>query len=101
MTVLLGAIADDFTGATDLANTLVTQGMRVTQVIGAPDADTRIGDAQAVIVALKSRTVPADEAVSSSRAALQWLRAAGALQIVFKYVSANGTPPSNGERLQP
>ena len=87
MAVLLGAIADDFTGATDLANTLVTQGMRVTQVIGVPDADTRIGDAQAVIVALKSRTLPADEAISSSLAALEWLRDAGAMQIIFKYCS--------------
>jgi len=87
MTILLGAIADDFTGATDLANTLVKAGMRVTQVIGVPDGATEIGDAQAVVVALKSRTNPADEAVAWSLAALEWLRQQGAQQIVFKYCS--------------
>ena len=87
MTVLLGAIADDFTGATDLANTLVKAGMRVTQVIGVPDSATAIGDAQAVVVALKSRTNPAGEAVAWSLAALDWLRQQGAQQIVFKYCS--------------
>jgi uncharacterized protein YgbK (DUF1537 family) len=63
MTVLLGAIADDFTGATDLANTVVKAGMRVTQVIGLPYGSAEIGDTQAVVVALKSRTNAADEAV--------------------------------------
>jgi uncharacterized protein YgbK (DUF1537 family) len=87
MTVLLGAIADDFTGATDLANTLVKAGMRVTQVIGPPDDSTEIADAQAVVVALKSRTNAADEAVRWSLAALEWLQAKGAEQIVFKYCS--------------
>jgi uncharacterized protein YgbK (DUF1537 family) len=87
MTVLLGAIADDFTGATDLANTLVKAGMRVTQVIGVPDGATEIGAAQAVVVALKSRTSPAGEAVAWSLAALDWLRQQGAQQIVFKYCS--------------
>jgi uncharacterized protein YgbK (DUF1537 family) len=87
MTVLLGAIADDFTGATDLANTLVQAGMRVTQVIGVPDSATEIGAAQAVVVALKSRTNPAGEAVDWSLAALEWLRQQDAQQIVFKYCS--------------
>jgi 3-dehydrotetronate 4-kinase len=87
MTVLLGAIADDFTGATDLANTLVKAGMRVTQAIGVPDSATEIGDAQAVVVALKSRTNTADEAVAWSLAALAWLRRQGTQQIVFKYCS--------------
>ena len=63
---LLGCIADDFTGATDLASTLVRQGMRAVQVIGVPD---RVPDADAVVVALKSRTVPAAEAVAQSLAA--------------------------------
>ncbi|MDJ0630555.1 MAG: four-carbon acid sugar kinase family protein [Rhodobacter sp.] len=83
----LGAIADDFTGATDLANTLVSEGVRVMQVIGVPDEDTDIGDGDAVVVALKSRTNPADEAVSQSLAALEWLLVQGAGQIVFKYCS--------------
>ncbi|MEM6490688.1 MAG: four-carbon acid sugar kinase family protein, partial [Pseudomonadota bacterium] len=87
MSVLLGAIADDFTGATDLANTLVKRGMRTVQAIGVPPADADFGDAQAVVVALKSRTIPVDDAVAQSLAALDWLQAAGARQIVFKYCS--------------
>ncbi len=86
MTLLLGAIADDFTGATDLANTLVRQGMRTVQLIGVPTRP--VPDAvDAIVVALKSRTVPAAEAVAQSLAALSWLRAAGARQILFKYCS--------------
>ncbi|MCR9213210.1 MAG: four-carbon acid sugar kinase family protein [Proteobacteria bacterium] len=87
MTVLLGAIADDFTGATDLANTLVQQGMRVVQVIGVPHADLDIGDVDAVVVALKSRMAPADEAVSWSLHALAWLKAQDVQQFFFKYCS--------------
>ena len=68
--IRLGCIADDFTGATDLANNLVRAGMRVVQAIGVPDA-ALAGDADAVVVALKSRTVPADEAVAQSLAALR------------------------------
>lgn len=87
MTVLLGAIADDFTGATDLCNTLVKEGMRTVQVIGVPDETTDIGDADAVVVALKSRTAAVDLAVSQSVAAHDWLTAHGASQIVEKYCS--------------
>ncbi|MEK9724706.1 MAG: 3-oxo-tetronate kinase [Rhodospirillaceae bacterium] len=87
MSILLGAVADDFTGATDLANTLVGQGMATVQAIGVPDATFDPGDAAAVVVALKSRTNPAADAVAESRAALAWLRAQGARQIVFKYCS--------------
>ena len=86
MSVLLGAIADDFTGATDLANTLVRRGMRTVQLIGVPAA-AEIPDAEAVVVALKSRTVSAAEAIAQSLKALAWLRAAGAKQILFKYCS--------------
>ena len=85
---LLGCIADDFTGATDLANNLVRAGMRVVQATGVPtaplDADA---DADAIVVALKSRTIPKDEAIAQSLAALQWLQAQGAEQIYFKYCS--------------
>jgi 3-dehydrotetronate 4-kinase len=85
--LLLGAIADDFTGATDLCNTLVRRGMRTVQLIDVPGAETAIPDAEAVVVALKSRTIPAGEAIEKSLAALGWLERAGAQQILFKYCS--------------
>lgn len=84
--MLLGCIADDFTGATDLANNLVRSGMRVVQTIGVPPADLRV-DADAVVVALKSRTIEPGAAVVQSLAALHWLRAAGAQQHYFKVCS--------------
>ncbi len=87
MTLVLGAIADDFTGATDLANNLVRAGMRCVQLIGVPDAEVDLGDADAVVVALKSRSCPAQEAVSASLAALDWLQARGARRLFFKYCS--------------
>lgn len=84
--ILLGCIADDFTGATDLANNLVRAGMRVVQTIGVP-AGPLDATADAVVVALKSRTIPAAEAVEQSLAALRWLQAQGAKQFYFKYCS--------------
>ena len=87
MPILLGSVADDFTGATDLANTLVKAGMRTVQLLGVPRAGLSVPDADAVIVALKSRSNPASEAVESSLAALKWLQAAGARQFYFKYCS--------------
>ena len=87
MTVLLGAIADDFTGATDLCNTLVRRGMRAVQLIDVPEPGTEIAEAEAVVVALKSRTIPAADAIDKSLAALAWLQNAGARQILFKYCS--------------
>lgn len=87
MTLVLGAIADDFTGATDLANNLVRAGMRCVQVIGVPDADLPLDEVDAVIVALKSRSIPAKHAVADSLAALDWLRSRGARQVFFKYCS--------------
>jgi 3-dehydrotetronate 4-kinase len=84
--LLLGCIADDFTGATDLANNLVRSGMRVVQINGLP-SEALATNTDAVVIALKSRTVPAQEAVSQSLAALAWLRAQGAKQIYFKYCS--------------
>jgi uncharacterized protein YgbK (DUF1537 family) len=91
----LGCIADDFTGATDLANNLVRAGMRVTQTIGVPTGPLH-SDADAVVVALKSRTVPAAEAVAQSLAALRWLQQNGAQQIYFKYCSTfDSTPQGN------
>jgi uncharacterized protein YgbK (DUF1537 family) len=81
---LLGCIADDFTGATDLASTLVRHGMQSVQTIGVPAA---MPEADAVVVALKSRTIPARDAVAQSLAACEALLAAGARQILFKYCS--------------
>ena len=84
--IVLGCIADDFTGATDLANNLVRAGMRVVQAMGVPGQPLD-AQADAVVVALKSRTVPVAEAVQESLAALRWLQAQGARQIYFKYCS--------------
>ena len=86
MAVLLGCIADDFTGGTDLAGMLVKAGMRTVQMIGVPQE--AIGDdIDAVVIALKSRTTPAAEAIEESLAALCWLQQAGCQQIYFKYCS--------------
>jgi len=85
--MLLGCIADDFTGATDLANMLVRAGMRTVQTIGIPGSGSVEGAPDAVVVALKSRTIPAAEAVAQSLAALAWLRAEGVRQVYFKYCS--------------
>ncbi|MCA3359053.1 MAG: four-carbon acid sugar kinase family protein [Roseomonas sp.] len=85
MPLLLGCIADDFTGATDLANTLVKGGMSAVQVIGVPTGP--LPEADAVIIALKSRTAPVGEAVAQSLAACDALLAAGAKQIFWKYCS--------------
>ena len=84
---LLGCIADDFTGATDLASTLVRNGMRTVQLIGVPGPDQEVPDADAVVVALKSRTAPVAQAVGESLAALEWLRRTGCRQFFFKYCS--------------
>ena len=95
----LGCIADDFTGATDLANNLVRSGMRVVQTIGVPAAPLA-ADVDAVVVALKSRTIPAAEAVEQSLQALQWFKDQSASaqlpQIYFKYCSTfDSTPEGN------
>ena len=85
MRLKLGCIADDFTGATDLANNLVRAGMRVVQTIGVPAAPVQGVDC--VVVALKSRTAPVEQAVAESVAAARWLRAHGAAQLYFKVCS--------------
>lgn len=92
---LLGCIADDFTGATDLANNLVRAGMRTVQTIGVP-ASTQALEADAIVVALKSRTLPAQEAIAQSLHAYKWLKAQGVTQIYFKYCSTfDSTPQGN------
>ncbi|HTJ94046.1 MAG TPA: 3-oxo-tetronate kinase [Pararobbsia sp.] len=83
---LLGCIADDFTGATDLANMLARGGMRTIQTIGVPQGPLD-EPAEAIVVALKSRTAPRDEAIAESLAALAWLRKQGCRQFYQKYCS--------------
>jgi uncharacterized protein YgbK (DUF1537 family) len=83
---LLGCIADDFTGGTDLAGILVKAGMRTVQTVGVPNGPIS-ANVDAVVVALKSRTTPASDAIEDSLAALRWLRAAGCRQFYFKYCS--------------
>jgi uncharacterized protein YgbK (DUF1537 family) len=85
---VLGCIADDSTGATDLASHLVTGGMRTIQTIGVPEGQSKdYRDVDALVVALKSRTCPVDEAVESSLSALAWLRQQGCKRFYFKYCS--------------
>lgn len=83
--IRLGCIADDVTGATDLANNLVRAGLRVVQTLGVPEQDP--GDVDAVVVALKSRTAPAAQAVAQSLQAADWLLRQGAQQLYFKVCS--------------
>jgi 3-dehydrotetronate 4-kinase len=89
--MLLGCIADDFTGASDLANTLAHGGMRTTQYVGAPKNGVPTGghgvDSEAGVVALKSRSIAPDQAVALSLAALDWLKDQGCRQFLFKYCS--------------
>ena len=95
--MILGVIADDFTGATDVASMLVRAGMRTVQVIGVPGIESAgTLHADAVVVALKTRTVPAADAIRESLAALRWLQASGMRQCYFKYCSTfDSTPVGN------
>ena len=99
MGVILGAIADDFTGATDLAGMLVKQGLRTVQVIGVPQAQGLASwthEVDAVVVALKTRTAPVAQAIADSRAALAWLQAQGCTRFVSKVCSTfDSTPAGN------
>jgi len=96
MTLLLGAIADDFTGATDLASMLTRAGMRTILKLDAPDEDEPLPEAEAVVVALKSRTAPVAKAVADSLASWRWMAAGGARQCYFKYCSTfDSTPQGN------
>ena len=92
----LGCIADDLTGATDLGVTLAREGLSVVQVNGVPEPDLDFPAADAVVVALKSRTNPAAEAVAWSLASLKWLQGRKAERIYFKYCSTfDSTPRGN------
>ncbi|MEW6670792.1 MAG: 3-oxo-tetronate kinase [Thermodesulfobacteriota bacterium] len=87
MPLLLGAIGDDFTGSTDLALMLSKNGMPAVQYIGVPADSTVAADVPAAVIALKSRTAPAAEAVAQSIKACKWFIKQGAWQIFFKYCS--------------
>jgi 3-dehydrotetronate 4-kinase len=87
VTLALGCIADDYTGASDLANTLTRQGLRTVQTIGVPASDLALPEVDAVVVSLKSRSIAADEAVARSRDAEKWLRGRGAGHVLFKICS--------------
>ena len=93
--MLLGCIADDFTGASDLANTLANGGMATVQFIGVPRGGDA-ADCEAGVVALKTRSIAAGDAVAQSLAALEWLRQQGCRQYLFKYCSTfDSTPEGN------
>jgi uncharacterized protein YgbK (DUF1537 family) len=83
----LGCVADDYTGASDLANTLTRAGLRTVQTIGVPASDLALPEVDAVVVSLKSRSIEASLAVTRSRAAEQWLRGRGAGHVLFKICS--------------
>jgi len=83
----LGCIADDYTGASDLANTLTRAGLRTVQTIGVPSDDLALPEVDAVVVSLKSRSIEASMAVERSRAAEKWLRGRGASHVLFKVCS--------------
>jgi uncharacterized protein YgbK (DUF1537 family) len=87
VTLALGCIADDYTGASDLANTLTRSGLRTVQTIGIPPADLGLPEVDAVVVSLKSRSIEAGHAVLRSRAAERWLRGRGAGHVLFKICS--------------
>jgi len=96
MVVRMGVIADDFTGATDIAGFLVSNGLRTVQVNGVQDVRPLVGQVDAVVVSLKIRSNPAGEAVEQSLAALRALRQAGAERFFFKYCSTfDSTPDGN------
>jgi 3-dehydrotetronate 4-kinase len=87
MTLALGSIADDYTGASDLANTLTRCGLRTIQTVGVPADDIALPEVDAVVVALKSRSIAARQAVGLARAADDWLRERGASHVMFKICS--------------
>jgi uncharacterized protein YgbK (DUF1537 family) len=87
MTLALGAIADDYTGASDLANTLTRNGLRTVQTIGVPAPGFALPDVDAVVIALKTRSIKADAAIAKSREAARWLNQQNARHLLFKICS--------------
>jgi uncharacterized protein YgbK (DUF1537 family) len=93
--LLIGVIADDFTGASDIANTIAKGGLATSQYMGVPGS-AAAPEVEAGVVSLKSRSIPVGEAVAASLEALHWLRAQGCRQFVFKYCSTfDSTPEGN------
>ena len=87
MPLLLGAVADDYTGASDLANTLSRNGLSTIQTIGVPAAGFEASDVEAVVVALKIRSVEAPRAVALATAGYDWLASRGARHVIYKICS--------------
>ncbi|MGO7540159.1 3-oxo-tetronate kinase [Rhizobium ruizarguesonis] len=87
MAILLGSIADDYTGASDLANTLTKNGLRTVQTVGIPHPSLALPDVDAVVVSLKIRSVPASDAVAAAASAERWLRQRGAGHVLYKICS--------------
>ncbi|RWX07713.1 four-carbon acid sugar kinase family protein [Rhizobium hidalgonense] len=87
MAILLGSIADDYTGASDLANTLTKNGLRTVQTVGIPEPSLALPDVDAVVVSLKIRSVPASDAVAAATSAERWLRQRGAGHVLYKICS--------------
>ncbi|MBY3595087.1 3-oxo-tetronate kinase [Rhizobium bangladeshense] len=87
MAILLGSIADDYTGASDLANTLTKNGLRTVQTVGIPDTSLALPDVDAIVISLKIRSVPASEAVTAATEAERWLRHRGVGHVLYKICS--------------
>ncbi|MCA2434334.1 four-carbon acid sugar kinase family protein [Rhizobium leguminosarum] len=87
MAIFLGSIADDYTGASDLANTLTKNGLRTVQTVGIPHPSLALPDVDAVVVSLKIRSVPASDAVAAAASAERWLRQRGAGHVLYKICS--------------
>ncbi|MBY5609497.1 four-carbon acid sugar kinase family protein [Rhizobium leguminosarum] len=87
MAIFLGSIADDYTGASDLANTLTKNGLRTVQTVGIPDPALALPDVDAVVVSLKIRSIPASDAVTAAVSAERWLRQRGAGHVLYKICS--------------
>jgi len=87
MPLLLGAVADDYTGASDLANTFHRNGLSTIQTIGVPAPSLEVDDAEAIVVALKIRSIEASQAVEAATAAYDWLSARGARHVMYKVCS--------------
>jgi 3-dehydrotetronate 4-kinase len=87
MAIVLGCIADDYTGASDLANTLTRNGLRTIQTIGIPDAEFALPEVDAAVIAMKIRSIPASGAVAAARSAWRWLEARGVAHVLYKICS--------------
>ena len=97
--VVLGCIGDDYTGSSDLANALTRAGLRTVQTIGVPADDLELPEVDAVVVALKSRSIAPEDAVAMSVPAHAWLKARGARHVMFKVCSTFDSTDRGGQIL--